>query len=239
MHLTAEFYDALINAPYADVMTLGEQNSAPKRSGYWHRELKSYIEALAFALIVVTFGFTTVGVAGSSMEPTLNGGSGGLPEALLTGDRLFVPKYETWLRRVGVMPGYRRGDIVVVREPNDSPLRGSRRDFVVKRVVGVPGDTLSIRDGQVFVNGLGLDHSFITQSGVALGTDDMPELVLSEDEYFIMGDNRTNSADSRLYGPVPFMSIAGRASAVVLPPRRAGGWNWRLLERPQGFATLE
>lgn len=74
---------------------------------------------------------------------------------------------------------------------------------------------------------------------MALGVGDMSELVLAEDEYFIMGDNRTNSADSRLYGPVPFMSITGRACAIVFPPRRAEGWNWRLLERPSAFAALE
>lgn len=72
-----------------------------------------------------------------------------------------------------------------------------------------------------------------------LGTSTMPEVVLGEDEYFLMGDNRTNSADSRLYGPVPFMSIAGRAMAIMLPPRRAGNWNWRVLERPVAFAELE
>ncbi len=69
------------------------------------REVREYLGALAVAFLVVTFGFTTVGVAGSSMEPTLDGGSGRLPESLLTGDRVFVPKYETWLRRLGVVGG--------------------------------------------------------------------------------------------------------------------------------------
>lgn len=76
------------------------------------------------------------------MEPTLDSGSGRLPESLLTGDRLFVPKYETWLRRLEVMGTYVRGDIGIVREPADSPLRQGWRDFVVKRVIGVPGDTV-------------------------------------------------------------------------------------------------
>jgi signal peptidase I len=87
------------------------------------RELREYLGALAVAFLVVTFGFTTVGVAGSSVEPTLDGGSGQLPESLLVGDRLFIPKYETWLRRPGVMCGYQRGDIVIAREPADSPVR--------------------------------------------------------------------------------------------------------------------
>jgi len=200
--------------------------------------VRGYLEAFVIAFLVVTFGFTTVGVAGSSMEPTLNGGSGRLPESLLTGDRLFIPKYETWLRRAGLMPGYRRGSVVVVREPADSPVRQGRRNFVVKRVIGVPGDTVEMRSGEVFINGVRLDQSFITEHGVPLGNSTLGPLTLSENEYFLLGDNRTNSADSRLYGPVPFMSIAGRAAAVIFPPWREDGWNWRVLRPPEAFAEL-
>jgi hypothetical protein len=64
---------------------------------FW-REVRGYAEALVIAFLIVTFVFTTVGVVGSSMRPNLNGGSGQLPEALFTGDRVFIPKYDTWLR---------------------------------------------------------------------------------------------------------------------------------------------
>lgn len=69
------------------------------------RELRGYAEALAVAFVIVTFAFTTVGVAGSSMEPNLYGGEAGgaLVKQLLVGDRVFIPKYETWLRRAGVL----------------------------------------------------------------------------------------------------------------------------------------
>jgi signal peptidase I len=202
------------------------------------RELREYLGALTVAFLVVTFGFTTVGVAGSSMEPTLEGGLGRLPESLLTGDRLFVPKYETWLRRLGVMGTYVRGDIVIAREPAGSPVRRGRRDFVFKRVIGVPGDTVEGRSGQLFVNGERLDQSFITAAGVSLGNTTFAPLTPAENAFFIMGYNRTRSADSRLYGPVPFLSIAGRATAVVWPPVRGGGANGRLLHRPAAFAAL-
>jgi len=171
------------------------------------------------------------------MEPTLDGGAGGLPEALLTGDRVLVPKYETWLRRLGVLGGYSRGDIVIVREPADSPVRRGRRDFVIKRVVGVPGDTVEMHSGEVFVGGARLDQTFITREGVALGNSTFAPLTLAEGEYFLLGDNRTRSADSRLYGPVPFGSISGRAAATVWPPRRDGHLNWRLLNPPAGFTA--
>ncbi len=203
------------------------------------REVRGYAEALLVAFLIVTFGFTTVGVAGSSMQPTLDGGSGRLPESLLTSDRLFVPKYETWLRRLGVMDGYARGDIVVVREPADSPVRQGRRVFVVKRVVGVPGDTVEMRSGELLINGERLEQRFITDAGVPLGSSTFPAVTLPEDAYFLLGDNRTNSADSRLYGPVPLLSIAGRAAAVILPPRREGRTNWRVLRPPDAFAALE
>lgn len=202
------------------------------------REVREYLGALAVAFLVVTFGFTTVGVAGSSMEPTLDGGSGRLPESLLTGDRVFVPKYETWLRRFGVMGGYDRGDIVIVREPADSPAREGRRDFVIKRIVGAPGDVVEGRSGQISINGERLEQRFITAAGVPLGQASFSALRLDEASYFIMGDNRTHSADSRLYGPVPFGSIAGRASAVIWPPERGGRVNWRLLRPPEAFAAL-
>ena len=98
-------------------------------SGRFWREVREYLGAFVVAFLVVTFGFTTVGVAGPSMEPTLNGGSGRLPESLLVGDRVFVPKYETWLRRLGVMDGYNRGSVVIVREPADSPARQGMARF--------------------------------------------------------------------------------------------------------------
>ncbi len=184
---------------------------------FW-REVREYLSALVVAFLIVTFGFTTVGVAGPSMEPTLYGGSGKLPQSLLVGDRVFVPKCETWLRRLGVLSGYGRGDIVIARELADSPARQGRRNFVVKRVIGVPGDTVEGRAGQVWVNGVRLDSRFL--GATPLGRVSFPALTLGKRDYFIMGDNRAHSADSRLYGPVPFLSIAGRASGDLASPTR-------------------
>ncbi len=200
------------------------------------KELREYVGALIVVFLILTFGFTTVGVAGESMEPTLYGGNGELPQSLLVGDRVFVPKYQTWLRRLGWMPGYERGDIVVVRERADSPVRVGRRDFVIKRIIGVPGDTVVGRRGMVFVNGRRLDQRFIR--GVSLGRSSFRQVKLGRDQYFLMGDNRTVSADSRLYGPVPFVSIAGRATAVVWPLQRHGHSNLRELNPPEPFAAL-
>lgn len=294
--------------------------SEPKPT--WQRrfwaEVRGYAEALAIAYLVVTFVFNTVGVVGSSMRPNLDGGAGGanLIQSLLTGDRVFIPKYETWLKRVGITGPYRRGDIVVVRDPANSPTarETGRRPFFIKRVVAIPGDRLRIEAGVVIVNGHAIDQGFISDTGeitpdrqdfpvitardgrveglvvrfatTPSGTPapDLPtagfyppaisvadprvqfyygstldalaplppdapegqpflhELVIPDGHYFIMGDNRQRarggSEDSRLFGPIPLLAIAGKATAVIWPPRRDGEWNWRALRPPDAFGDV-
>lgn len=289
-----------------------------RRSRFW-REVRGYAEALVIAYLVVTFVFNTVGVVGSSMRPNLDGGVGSsnVLQSLLTGDRVFIPKYETWLRRAGVMGPYGRGDIVVVRDPANSPtaIETGSRPFFIKRVIAIPGDRLRIEAGQVYVNGHAVDQGFITASGeitpdpqdfpvivqrggeteglvVRFGTTprgtafpDLPlagstalpaipvsdprvqlyygttidalapippdapegvpflhEIVLPAGYYWIMGDNRQRlrggSEDSRVFGPVRAITIAGRASAIIWPPRRDDDWNWRGLPAPAAFAAI-
>ncbi len=281
-------------------------------------ELKGYLEALLVAFLIVTFAFNTVGVVGSSMRPNLNGGVGraSILKSLFTGDRVFIPKYDTWLRRIGILGNYQRGDIVVVREPANAPsaVMGERRQFFIKRVIAVPGDHLRIDAGQVFINNYPLDQSFISSSGeitpdpiffplvsqenglvnqfyvdwidTSYGTkypslpyenyiakpwpvnnkdvrlyygqvlDNLApvskeskentailvDLIIPKDHYFLMGDNRESarggSEDSRYFGPVKSISIAGKATAVIWPPKREGNWNWRSLTPPAGFANI-
>jgi signal peptidase I len=214
------------------------------------REVRGYAEAIIIALIVTTFLFTTVGVAGSSMYPSLDGGStGNLLDSFFRGDRLFVPKYETWLRRAGVMSDYHRGDIVIFRENADSPCRAKRRDgsparraFLVKRMIGLPGDHVVVdADGNVLVNDTLIDQSFITDLPEGrVGPNQYPptDLIVPEGHYFVLGDNRTHSCDSRYYGVVPFISFAGRATAIIWPPMRNGGMNWKALRPPETFSTI-
>jgi signal peptidase I len=94
-----------------------------------------------------------------------------------------------------------RGEIVVFHYPLDPT-----RDFV-KRVIGLPGDTVEIRDGVVVVNDGELDDPYVVQVSRA----PMRETVLGPDEYFVLGDNRLHSNDSRNWGPVPLENIVGRA----------------------------
>jgi len=214
-----------------------KQEPKTMQGKFW-REVRGYAEAIIIALVVTTFLFTTVGVAGSSMAPSLDGGNGKIIDSLLRGDRLFVPKYETWLRRARIMGHYDRGDVIIFREPADSPYVGSRRDFLVKRLIGLPGDTVRIESGKVFVNDVELDQSFITENGGRLGLSNLNEITVPENEYFVLGDNRSNSVDSRIYGPIAFMSVAGKANSVIWPPRRDGASNWRGLKPPAAFEDL-
>lgn len=282
------------------------------------QEVRGYVEAIAIAFLVVTFVCTTVGVVGPSMRPNLDGGGAATSTlgALLQGDRVFLPKYDTWLRRAGVLGPYARGDVVVVRDPSNAPSlqEGGRRVLLIKRVIGVPGDRLRIEGGDVYLNGHRLDQSFLTATGeitpdpqdfpvvvadggrvaglvVRFGISpsgrpipDLPwtgrypppvpiadprlqffygstldalaplpprapertpfvhEIVVPDGHYYLMGDNRElarlGSEDSRVFGPLPALAIAGKATAVIWPPRRDGGWNWRVLEPPDAFAAV-
>lgn len=131
---------------------------------FWDYLFKEWLrqvgEALLLAFLVTTFIFTTVGVVGNSMNP-LNGGA--LPAgsvSLQNGERVFVPKYETWLVRFGLTQ-WRRGEIAIIKPPEGTPnavaqfpiLGFQFKAFFIKRIVGVPGDEVSIREGQLVLNG--------------------------------------------------------------------------------------
>lgn len=294
------------------------QTGKPTAGERFWAEVRGYAEALVIAFLVVTFLFNTVGVVGSSMRPNLDGGVGSrnLLQSLLTGDRVFLPKYDTWLRRAGVLGPYRRGEIVVVREPANAPSaqERDRRPFFIKRVIAQPGDRVRISEGQVIVNGHPIDQGFITGTNeISPDPEDFPvivqesgdvesmvmafarslqgtayprlpdhgtypapvpvddprvqlyygtvlanltpipadapentpflhEFVVPNGQYFVMGDNRQaargGSEDSRYFGPIPGITIAGRATAVIWPPRRDGAWNWRGLTPPEAFEAV-
>jgi signal peptidase I len=92
------------------------------------------------------------------------------------------------------------GDIVVV----DSEFF---KGFIVKRVIGTPGDTIEIKDNVVYINDVALEEDYINEQMI---TDDIPKITLADDEYFIMGDNRNHSSDSRMIGPVKKDEMYGK-----------------------------
>ena len=128
--------------------------------------------------------------------------SGSMIPTLKIGDRLFV---DMWSYRFH-MP--KMGDIVLFKSP-----QGERKEFV-KRLVGVGGDRVAVRNGRVFVN----DQALVL-AGVEIQADtyNMAEQTVPEGHYFMMGDNRANSFDSRFWGFVPHDDIVGKAMLIYWP----------------------
>ena len=161
--------------------------------------------------LVITFGFTFARVDGNSMNPTLH-----------SGDVALLLKYPRWLRAWGLNglisgDGYpRRGDIVVFRAPASSEyafsqgLFGRYRPYNIKRVIGLPGDTVSVAGGQVRVNGRALSEAYAS----ADTPNDEAPIHVPPGSVYVLGDNRSvgESVDSRYYGPVALSDVAGPAN---------------------------
>lgn len=156
---------------------------------------ETLLVALAMALLIKTYIIQTSLIPSGSMIPTMQ-----------IGDRLFVNKF---IYRF-TLP--KRGEIVVFR----SVKEGDNKDFV-KRCVGLPGDEIEIRDGLVFANGV-----HVTFPGVNVQRDysQFGPVRVPEGEYFMMGDNRPNSSDSRYWGFVPEDHLLGKALFTFWPLSR-------------------
>ena len=168
------------------------------------REIAGWVLTLAFAallaLLINSFVFFFARVEGSSMLGTLK-----------DGEVLFV-----W--RAGYVFGQpQRGDIVICHYPKtkDGGYLDQKNTCYVKRVIGLPGDTVIIRQGTVYINGEALKESYLETERI--DSQSMEAVVLEEGEYFLMGDNRSDSTDSRRMGAVERGKILGKAVGVVYP----------------------
>ncbi len=170
---------------------------------------ESFVIAVLLALFIILFVAQSFLVQGDSMEPSLH-----------HGERLLVDKVTYRFRPP------ERGEIIVFSFPKDP-----RRKFI-KRVIGVPGDTVEIRNRTLFINGIPIEEDYIR------GPMYQPygPVVVPEGTVWVLGDNRNNSEDSRFpdVGPVPLDLVVGRAVVVYWPLREAG-----LIAVPQLLADLE
>lgn len=175
------------------------------------RTVLSWALILLAALGINLFLYTTVGISGDSMSPSLE-----------DGDRALVPLWQNW------WPGFQhqRGDIVFFPDPTDQTCH-LRCPWVIKRIIGLPGDTISISDGVITVNGQVLEETYLGDEW--RGSFSMETVTVSEESYFVLGDNRYpyGSSDSRAYGPVPSSTVAGQASYVFWPLLRRTDEGWR------------
>lgn len=154
--------------------------------------LRDLIFALMIAALVVVFIVQPVKVEGTSMLPRLHDG-----ERIFVNKLIYYDEYR-WAPKID------RGDIVVFWYPDD-PSKS-----YIKRVVGLPGDTVEVRDGVVRINGTDLDETYLDHK-YNLSLKSQGPVYVRPNYYFVMGDNRDNSYDSRSWGLVPKKYIYGKA----------------------------
>jgi signal peptidase I len=162
----------------------------------WFRDL---LISAAASVLIITFLYQPVRVEGTSMLPRLE-----------DRDRLFINKFVYHFTAV------ERGDVVVFRHPATFDPQRS----YIKRVIALPGDTLRVDRGRVYVNGKLLREPYVPAE--FRDTRSLEETVVPADSYFMMGDHRSISSDSRDFGPVDRSLIYGKAVFVYWPARDVG-----------------
>lgn len=198
-----------------------ESPAPPKRRSFLAELPGLLLTALVIAVVIKTFLIQPFWIPSESMLPTIE-----------VNDRVMVNKLAyNWGEP-------QRGDIVVFRDPREAQIEESvpeavirsvleavgvrtrGRDDLIKRVIGLPGESIEIRANQIQVNGTPLDEPYLEDVEMP---DEGPFLV-GEDEVFVMGDNRNASFDSRRFGPVPLDDLVGEAFVTIWPLSHFGGF---------------
>ncbi len=174
---------------------LAHQSESASTVWAWFRDL---LETLILAVIIFLVVNTFTGryeVQSISMEPTLH-----------EGQYLIVSKIAYWFH------GPERGDVIVLDPPNN------RSEIpYIKRVIGLPGEKVEVRDGRVWINDIALNEPYI--SGPPTYSESR---ILGTDEYLVLGDNRNNSSDSHIWGVLPRENIIGKSVFRYWPPEKWG-----------------
>ena len=199
----------------------------------------SIFYAVFAALLIRSFLYEPFSIPSGSMYPNL-----------MVGDYLFVSKYSYGFSKhslpfsVPIIPGRIfskdpiRGEIIVFKTPEDN-----KTDYI-KRLIGLPGDKVSMKSNKIYVNGMKIEQEFLNdeqykdievsrfeeslnnkniyqifefkKSSIFINTDDFDEITVPKDHFFVLGDNRDNSQDSRFIGTIPRDNLVGRAEIVFL-----------------------
>ncbi len=183
-----------------EMTTQLEAGAAPTN---WKSFLLDILETLVLSVVLflaINAVSARVRVDGFSMLPTLNNG-----EYVLVNRLAYRFSHPV------------RGDIIVFRFPVNP------KEDLIKRVIGLPGDEITISEGHVYVNGAVIEEAYIAASPKYAGTWDVPE-----DHLFVLGDNRNDSSDSHSWGLVPVSNVVGRAVLVYWPFN-----NWMIIKHDQ------
>jgi signal peptidase I len=150
--------------------------------------------ALVLALLIQRFAVKSFWIPSGSMEPTLT-----------QGDRVLVSRFSYWFSEP------KPGDVVVFRPPS------APTEEYIKRVVAVGGDTVEVRDGRLIVDGVVRDEAYLKDAVMA---GQFKPVTVPPGSFFVMGDNRNDSGDSRMFGPVAGTAILGKAFFTYWPLNR-------------------
>ena len=167
--------------------------------------------AIAIVLAIKAWVVNPYRIPSSSMEPTLHCAGGPGCEARLS-DRVLANRFIYHFRSP------HRGEIVVFKTPPQAKARCGAGGTFVKRLIGLPGDRWAERNGYVYINGKKLNESYIKPDRRDTETHD--QITIPKGMYFMMGDNRASSCDSRVWGPVPRKNLIGEVFATYWPPNR-------------------
>jgi signal peptidase I len=208
--------------PPASATSDGQPAAAPLATPRRRKSVvREYVEAIAIAILLALVIRTLIVQAftipsGSMMDTLLVG------DYILVNKFLFGPEVPLTDYRLPALRVPDRGDIIVFKYPQDE-----KRDFI-KRIVATPGETVQVRGQQVLINGQLLDEPYVRPNPTALGHTGSPgfcgyayacePLVVPADSYFVMGDNRDNSQDSRYWGFVKRDKVKGKAFLIY--------WSW-------------
>jgi signal peptidase I len=177
------------------------------RNGFWWESLRLFRDIFLIIVVLILFGVFFV-------QPVVVDGSSMLPQ-LHDGERLLVNKF-IYYKVESVSWGHlERGDVVVFWFPDDPDKS------YVKRLIGLPGETVEVKDGKVYINDIELQEPYLDEEHNRAKSTFQPQKV-EPHHYFVMGDNRDNSSDSRYWGSVPEKYIYGRAFFRYWQPQSLG-----------------
>ncbi len=198
-----------------------QEPEEPKRRSFLAELPGLLLTALVIAVVIKTFLIQPFWIPSESMLPTIE-----------VNDRVMVNKLAyNWGEP-------QRGDVVVFRDPREEEIEESLpeavirsvmeaigirtrgRDDLIKRVIGLPGETIEISENHIVIDGVPLEEPYLFEDEMA---DEGP-FVVGEDEVFVMGDNRNSSFDSRRFGPVPYDDLIGEAFVTIWPLSHFGGF---------------
>lgn len=168
-----------------------ETSKKKKEKSTLREMIEVIITALVLAFVIKTFVVGNFWIPSESMVPTIE-----------VNDKVIVTNFSYWFNEP------QRGDVIVFKYPNDT-----RVDYI-KRCIGLPGETVEFRDSRLYINGEPVAEPYLPED---LTFDDYGPVTVPEGQYFMCGDNRNNSADSRAWGFLDRKLIIGKAQCIYWP----------------------